>query len=141
MLGLFFFCITFITLVICAEYTLSDPQVLISCGIGTTITSGAFAALLHRKDELPYFTHLSPVFFGVPALFVVVFTWLLQWHNFSTNGMMAIWLMIFGIFIWFETDFAREHKLKPRDNFLSLAFVYFEFLVFIYCVCSQVGDI
>ena len=141
MLGLFFLCITYITLTICAEYTLSDPKVLISCGFGTTITAAAYSALLYRAEDLPAFKDLSPVFFGVPAVFLVVFTWILKWHSFATNGMIAIWLMIFGIFIWFETDFCREHKMKPRDNFLSLAFVYFEFLVFIYCVCSQLGDL
>ncbi len=81
-----------------------------------------------------------PIFFGIPVLFVVLFTWVLKWHDFTTNGMMGIWLMILGIFVWFETDFAKEHKLRPRDNFLSLVMIYFEFLVFIYCICSQIGD-
>jgi len=34
---LFLFCITYITLYVCAFYTLSDPKVLISVGLGTSV--------------------------------------------------------------------------------------------------------
>ena len=136
LLVVFTLCITYITLFICADYTVSDPKVLIQCGLATSMSSIAFTWLLHREQELPDFKNLAAIFFGVPIFNIVLFTWIFQWHNFGTNGMMSIWQLIFGIFIWFETDFAKEHKLRVRDNFLSIVFVYFEFLLFLYCLCS-----
>ena len=137
---LFHFCVTYITLYCTTPYTLSDPMVLVQHSVGSTFSSAAFTFLLYRHETIPGFKDLSPVFFGGPVAFLILFTWIIKWHDFATNGLMAIWMFIFGIFIWFETDFAKEHKLKVKDNFLSLVFVYFEFLVFLYCLCSQVGD-
>lgn len=140
LLGMFSLCMLYITVYVCAIYTVSDPKVLIQCGMATTASSLAFTILLHRSTELPDFRGLAAIFFGFPVVFIVVFTWAIRWHSIAANGMMSIWQLIFGIFIWFETDFAKEHKLTIRDNFLSLVFVYFEFIVFLYCLCSQVGD-
>ena len=140
-LAAFTFCLAYITLFACAEYALADGKALTSVGVATTFQSAVYAGYLHGAKDLPKeFKDFRLPFFIPPVLFSIFFTYILAWHDLGTNGTMSIWMMIVGIFFWFETDFAMDHKMKVRENFLSVMFVYFEFLVFCYCVNSQVSD-
>lgn len=140
-LAAFTFCLAYITLFVCAEYALADGKALTSVGIATTFQSAVYAFYLHRATDLPAeFKDFRLHFFIPPVVFSLFFTYIVPWHDLGTNGTMAIWMMIVGIFFWFETDFAMDHKMKVRENFLSVMFLYFEFMVFCYCVNSQVSD-
>jgi len=132
----FTFCLAYITMYTCAEYAIADGKALISVGIATTFQTAVYAHYLHFAKELPTFEDISLYFFIPPILFTIFFTYIVKWHDLGTNGTMAIWMMIVGIFVWFETDFAMDHRMKVRENFLSVMFLYFEFMVFCYCVNS-----
>ena len=129
-------CVAYISVFVCSNFFASSPKTVIANGIGTSISATAFTALLYHDQELPDFKRIAVPMFASSAFFLIFFTWVIGWNDFATNGMISLWLLIFGFFVWFDTDFAKENMLHPRDFIVADFFIYFLFILFIYCLCT-----
>ena len=132
----FTFAVSYISCYLNAVFFLSDPQTLISMAAGSTVVSSVFTVLLYSKNDLPDWKRIRIPLFLIPATFIIFFTYILKFNAFNTNGMIAIWLLLLGLFIYWDTDFAKNYNMVFRDYVLAVFFIYFEFIVFIYCLCT-----
>ena len=91
---------------------------------GSTVVSSVFTALLYSKNDLPDWNRVRTPLFLIPGIFMIVFTYIIKWHSFNTNGMIAIWLLLLGLFIYWDTDFAKKYDMVFRDYVLAVFFIY-----------------
>lgn len=136
MLFLFTIFETYMIGFICSYYSVSSPGVVVCSGIGTAMIT--IACTLYAFFTKSDFTIMGGLIWmlSMSLLCLGLFSWLFAFNGFIYNAIIALCILLFGIFLIYDTQLIvgkGKYKLSLDDYVIGALLIYVDIItIFLY---------